>query len=139
MRRFCRSLLLLLLIAQGCSHLSARRTQTGPTVDGDEVVFRFYAPAAMRVQVAGDWPENNWARGDGSVGEINVGLMEDEDGDGVWELRVKLPPGRYRYLFLVDENSWSLDPGNTEEVEGGPEGRCCQIVLFDVGGKLKLR
>jgi hypothetical protein len=28
--------------------------------------------------------------------------MEDPEGDGTWELRLALGPGRYTYLFLVD-------------------------------------
>jgi 1,4-alpha-glucan branching enzyme len=126
-------------LGMSCTYLAPRKVATGPKVISDEVVFRFYAPSATRVQLAGDWPENNWAVGDGSVGESNIGLMSDEDADGIWEIKVKLLPGRYKYLFYVDENSWHTDPGNPEEVEGGPEGICSQIVLFLKDGRLELR
>lgn len=119
------------LLLVSCSYFAPRSSAPGPIVSEDGIVFRFYAPAAGRVQLAGDWPENNWARGDGSAGEANIGLMEDDDGDGIWETTVTLPSGRYRYLFLVDEIRWRLDPGNPEEVAGGPAGRCSQIVLFE--------
>ena len=121
--------MLAVTLAVGCSHLAPRRVARGPAVDGKEVVFRYYAPTARRVQLAGDWPQNNWAQGDGNVGEANIGLMEDGDGDGVWEIRVELPPGRYRYLFWEDENTWHLDPGNPEEVQGGPARVCSQLVI----------
>jgi 1,4-alpha-glucan branching enzyme len=127
------------VLAASCAHLAPRKRAAGPEVVGDEVVFRFYAPSAGRVQLAGDWPENNWARGDGSAGEANIGLMSDNDGDGIWEIKVALPPGRYRYLFLVDENTWHLDPGNPEEVDGGPRTKCSNILLFLRDGTLELK
>jgi len=107
-------------------------------VDGG-VRFTFRAPAALRVQLAGDWPGNNWARGDGPVGETNVGLMSDDDGDGVWERVEPLGPGRYRYVFWVDEATWHVDPANPEQVEGGPAGTASQIVLFERNGRLESR
>ncbi|MBW2091523.1 MAG: isoamylase early set domain-containing protein [Deltaproteobacteria bacterium] len=29
---------------------------------------------------------------------------------GVWTIRVLLPPGRYRYAFLLDGEKWTPDP-----------------------------
>ena len=131
--------LLPLLVICGCSYLLPRQIASGPTLQEGEVLFRYHAPTARRVQLAGEWPENNWARGDGSAGEANIGLMDDKDGDGVWEIRVSLPPGRYKYLFLVDENTWHTDPGNPEEVEGGPAQICSQIVLHINNSRLEIR
>ena len=127
------------LFAPGCGYLASRAQSPGPVVETEGVLFRYYAPAARRVQLAGDWPENNWGKGDGSVGEANIGLMNDDDGDGVWEITVALPPGRYKYLFWVDENSWHLDPGNPEEVAGGPSGSCSQVILYSVDDRLEIR
>lgn len=126
-------------VASGCGYLAPRKQNPGPAVDSGQIVFRFYAPSARRVQLAGDWPENNWARGDGSAGEANVGLMQDGDGDGVWEIAVELAAGRYRYLFWVDENAWHLDPGNPEEAAGGPAGTCSPMVLYTINGRLEIR
>ncbi len=105
----------------------------------DGVRFRFFAPTAHRVQLAGSWPENNWAHGDGSVGEADIGLMSDDDNDGIWEIVVALPAGRHQYLFWVDEVSWRLDPGNPEEVEGGPAGRASELVVTARGDRLEIR
>jgi len=127
------------IVASGCGYLAPRKTSLGPVIEQGAVLFRYYAPSARRVQLAGSWPENNWGRGDGSVGEANIGLMDDENSDGVWEIRVALPPGRYEYLFWVDELTWHLDPGNPEEIPGGPAGTCSQIVLYSSGGKLEIR
>jgi 1,4-alpha-glucan branching enzyme len=122
----------------GCSHLASRGRVGGPLVVEDGVQFRFYAPSATRVQLAGDWPGNNWARGDGSAGEADIGLM-DVDGKGNWQIVVPLAPGRYRYLFWVDENTWHLDPGNPEEVAGGPVGVASQVFVFLRDGKREIR
>ena len=132
-------LVLVCLLGLACSYLGPRKHAGGPFLIDEGVRFRLYAPTARYVQLAGDWPENNWARGDGSIGEANVGLMEDTDGDGLWEIVVPLPPGRYHYLFRVDENTWHLDPGNPEEVRDGPVGRCSQIILVSRNNKLEIR
>lgn len=121
----------------GCSYLSPRQVASGPALEEGEVLFRYYAPSARRVQLAGDWQGNNWARGDGSVGEANIGLMESKDG--WWEIRVQLPAGRYRYLFWVDENTWHTDPGNPDEIAGGPAQLCSQIVLQFKNNRLEIR
>jgi hypothetical protein len=130
---------MIVALLAGCSYLAPRPAVRSAGVDGEAVVFRFYAPTARRVQLAGDWPGNNWAKGDGSVGEANVGLMSDANGNGVWEIRVELEPGRYRYLFWVDETTWHLDPENPEEVEGGPARKCSQLVLHENNGDLQIR
>lgn len=127
------------LLFLGCAHLAPRRPGSGPAVKKNKVVFRYYAPSARRVQLAGDWPENNWGRGDGRRGEANVGLMADADGDGVWEIEVELAPGRYKYLFWVDETTWFVDPGNAEEVEGGPARICSLLVVYRHNGKAGIR
>jgi len=132
-------LALVALSAAGCAYLAPRKLSAGPAALEGQIVFRFYAPSARRVQLAGDWPENNWGRGDGSVGEANIGLMDDKDGDGVWEIAVALGQGRYKYLFWVDESRWYVDPGRPEEVSGGPAGKCSQIVLFSNDGVLEIR
>ncbi len=123
----------------GCGYIAPRSLSAGPAVKEGEIVFRFYSPSARRVQLAGNWPENNWARGDGSAGEANIGLMKDEDSDGIWEISVALPAGRYKYLFWVDENTWHLDPGVPEEVSGGPTGTCSQVILYSDSDRLEIR
>lgn len=139
LRLLCTILLLCagVAVVGGCARFANRRVAAGPGLREGSVLFRFYAPTARRVQLAGSWPENNWARGDGVSGEANVGLMEDKDG--VWEIAVDLPPGRYKYVFWVDETTWRTDPGNPEEVAGGPAGICSLIVLFRQGNEVKIR
>jgi 1,4-alpha-glucan branching enzyme len=122
----------------GCSKIASRGVAPGPDMTDDGVRFRYYAPGASRVQLAGNWPENNWARGDGSVGEADIGLMAVDD-NGMWEITVPLGPGRYYYVFWVDDNRWRTDPGNPEETEFGPFGRSSLLLVFLQGGKLEIR
>ncbi len=135
------SLILLVMaiaILADCSRFASRGLLPGPVMADDGVFFRLYAPGAGRVQLAGNWPGNNWARGDGSVGEADIGLMK-AGSNGVWEIVVPLGPGRYQYVFLVDEITWQLDPGNPEEEPGGPVGKTSVVVIFSAGDKLEIR
>jgi 1,4-alpha-glucan branching enzyme len=125
--------------ACGCASLAPRSRAPGPVAGDDGVRFVYFSPAAHRVQLAGSWPENNWAQGDGPSGEADVGLMADDDGDGLWEIVVALPAGRHQYLFRVDEATWELDPGNPRQVAAGPAGRASEVVLARRGDRLELR
>jgi len=129
----------LVALVSGCAALAPRSRAGGPAAVEGGIRFRLYAPEASRVQLAGSWPENNWARGDGSVGEANIGLMGDPGGDGNWEIVVPLGPGRYQYLFWIDENTWRLDPGNAEEVPGGPMGTASLLLVVVRDGKAQVR
>lgn len=127
------------LAAAGCASLAPRQRIAGPVVADDGVRFVFFAPTAHRVQLAGSWPENNWAQGDGPVGEADIGLMSDDDGDGLWEILVTLPAGRHQYLFRVDEATWAVDPGNPVQVDAGPAGRASELVLVARGSEMEIR
>jgi hypothetical protein len=129
---------LVLAAHAGCSYIAPRNRAAGPSVHADGIKFQYYAPAAVRVQLAGNWPGNNWARGDGSAGEADIGLMT-AGKDGMWEIVVALDTGRYTYLFWVDETTWHLDPANPEEVAGGPVGVASQLLVFKRGGKREIR
>jgi 1,4-alpha-glucan branching enzyme len=56
-----------------------------------ETVFRLAADAAKNVLLAADFTEWNKAP-----------LKMNKAPDGVWQVRVSLKPGRYRYQFLID-------------------------------------
>jgi 1,4-alpha-glucan branching enzyme len=131
--------LIMLTMLTGCASLAPRSRVPGPVASGDGVKFVFFAPTAHQVQLAGSWPENNWASGDGAAGEANIGLMRDDDADGLWEIVVDLPAGRHQYLFRIDEATWELDPGNPQQVNGGPAGHASEIVLVRRGTRLELR
>ncbi len=136
-----RTIVVLIALSQlvACAALAPRSRAPGPMLTAEGVRFRFFAPSAHRVQLAGSWPENNWARGDGPAGEADIGLMQDDDNDGTWEIVVALQPGRYQYLFWLDEATWKLDPGNPAEVEAGPARRASELVVVERGGATEVR
>jgi hypothetical protein len=40
----------------------------------------------------------------------------------VWKTRLSLPPGRYRYAFVVDSEKWVADPQAATVVDSGYGG-----------------
>jgi chromosome partitioning protein len=88
-----------------------------PAVTPDGVTFTIEAPAASHVQLAGDF--NDWSP-DGSDMEA-VGL--------VWKKTLKLPPGRYRYRYVID-GQWHNDPHNAA-VEPSPFGGLDSVLVLD--------
>lgn len=66
------------------------------------IVFVLEAPYAKEVILMADF--NNWNR--------NVHPMK-QNKSGLWDKIVVVPPGRYEYKFLVD-NEWWHDPENQE-------------------------
>ena len=116
----CAALAASLAIVAGCGTMNfIKRRMPPPTQTADGVVFRFYASSAKVVQLAGNWPENNWLAGQAQIGSFIVGQMKDEDGDGVWERVEKLPSGRYQYKFVIDRVNWKEDPNNPNRVDDG--------------------
>ena len=63
--------------------------------------FVLVAPNAKTVALVGDF--NDW--------NLSATSLARQDGDGVWWVTVALPPGRYRYAFVVDGTNWRGDPG----------------------------
>jgi chromosome partitioning protein len=76
----------------------------------DAVVFVTLYPRAQNVQIAGDF--NNWQPG--------ATPMEKLGDTGVWQTKINLPQGRYRYRLVVD-GQWQQDPYN-EHTELNPFG-----------------
>ncbi len=60
--------------------------------------FRFHAPKATKVLLAGDFTE--WQK---------KALAMQKGQDGFWTITVDLPLGKYGYLFMVD-GQWCEDP-----------------------------
>ncbi|OHB59278.1 MAG: hypothetical protein A2167_05590 [Planctomycetes bacterium RBG_13_46_10] len=76
----------------------------------DAIVFVTLYPRASTVQIAGDF--NNWQPANTPMHRI---------GDsGVWQTKLKLPQGKYRYRLVVD-GQWQQDPYN-ETTEVNPFG-----------------
>ena len=116
-----------LLAAGAC--IPHRSAVVSPDRGPEGVTFRYRAPSARVVQVSGSWDTNFQLRGRDWTSGTRVGLMQDPDRDGVWELHVALGPGRYEYLFLVDGRFWELDPANPERVPDGRGGSVSLLVV----------
>ncbi len=122
MRRFPFFLISVVLLAS-CSSLGfIKRRLPPPAVGPEGVTFRFDSRSAKIVQVAGSWPENNWLAGQAQVAGFLIGQMSDPDGDGIFEITVKLPAGRYQYKFRVDQVTWKDDPNNPQRTDDGYGG-----------------
>lgn len=73
-----------------------------PAADSGRVVqFVFVAPTARSVTLVGDF--NQW--------NPEATPLEAGPTRSVWTVRVRLPDGRHRYAFVVDDSTWAADPG----------------------------
>jgi chromosome partitioning protein len=82
----------------------------------DALVFVTLYPRAQTVQIAGDF--NNWQPSKCSLQKVG--------NSGVWQTKMKLPPGKYRYRLVVD-GQWQQDPYN-EATELNPFGGFNSVV-----------
>jgi 1,4-alpha-glucan branching enzyme len=110
--------------AGSCGYIE--KSVESPAVGGGEVVFRYPSHSARTVQVAGDW--NNWGAGDAAQGEVLVGLMKKNE-KGVWTVSRNLPPGRYRYYFILNETQRILDPANPRVVDDPWGGKASLLIV----------
>ena len=76
----------------------------------DALVFVSLYPRASTVQIAGDF--NNW--------QPTKTPMKRVGDSGIWQTKLKLPQGKYRYRLVVD-GQWQQDPYN-ELTEVNPFG-----------------
>jgi 1,4-alpha-glucan branching enzyme len=68
------------------------------------------------VQIAGDF--NNW--------QPSKTPLKKVGNSGVWQTKIKLPAGKYRYRLVVD-GQWQQDPYN-ETTESNPFGGFNSVV-----------
>jgi len=64
---------------------------------------------AHTVAIAGDF--NGW--------NPQANFLEDLKGDGIWTETLKLEPGRYEYMFVLDGEKWFPDPNALRYVKDG--------------------
>lgn len=64
--------------------------------------FVFQSSMAKSVHLAGTF--NNWQTKE-QYRLVNV------SGSGIWSITLMLEPGKYEYMFLVNEKEWVTDPG----------------------------
>jgi hypothetical protein len=66
---------------------------------GDEITFALPAAAARHVALVGEFNEWNPAS-----------TPMTKDNEGRWAVRLRMPPGRHTYAFVVDDTTWVADP-----------------------------
>ena len=83
------------------------------------VVFKYRSTKAKSIAVVGDF--NRW--------EPDKNFLSDDNNDGVWELEMFLPPGRYTYFFVIDGKEWRIDPKAKEFKDDGFGGKNSVMVV----------
>ena len=93
-----------LWLAAGCSHYQSKAAYVAKEIP---VRFIYTDPQAKKVCVAGNF--NDWStKSDCMTRSGNT-----------WAVQIRLPAGRYRYLFVVNNKVWRKDPGALVSEEGG--------------------
>lgn len=82
-----------------------------------KVRFSFVDRRAESVCVAGDF--NNWSK--------DSHCMERE-GER-WTIALALAPGRYQYLFIIDNKDWRRDPAAFLTQANGFGGENCVLIV----------
>ena len=66
--------------------------------NGEKVTFEIHAPAVQSVALVGDFTD--WR-----TDKVQL----EPAGRDEWKVTVKLPPGRYRFAYVVDGEEWRAD------------------------------
>jgi len=95
------------------------------------ILFQYDAPSARQVNLAGNFPDNEWLKHG-----YSIDLMYDNGkngdlvaGDGIWSIMKPLSPGRYEYKFVVDRNSWIQDPNALDVIDDGYGGKNSVVIV----------
>ena len=124
-------LLAVIFISNGCSLTFIKKRLSAPYKVESGVLFQYDAPSARHVNLAGNFPDNEWLKhGD------KVDVMRDDGkhgdrvaGDGIWSIVKVLPAGRYEYKFVVDRNTWLEDPNALESIDDGYGGKNSILIV----------
>lgn len=84
------------------SRLDFSTSYDGFTSEGSRILFRLVAPFATSVKLAADF--TGWERNP-------IDLVPGSNG--VWQVSVPLPPGRYAYRYVLDDRR--SGPGESRE------------------------
>ena len=104
-------------VVQNTTRIDAKLSEYyGVSQVQDAVVFVTLYPRAETVAIAGDF--NNW--------QPATAPMQRVGETGVWQTKMKLPHGTYRYRLVVD-GQWQQDPYN-ERSELNPYGEYNSIL-----------
>lgn len=95
----------------GCASIQQRLPP--PYLHKGEIVFQYISPSARNVSVAGEF--NGWEYKPDQSRAIRMKKNEQ----GIWEARAKIESGRYQYKYVIDYQTWILDPNNPYTIDDG--------------------
>ena len=123
-KKYYMSFVFLFLIFVGCSTSIVKKRLLPPHKVQDGILFQFDAPSARQVNLAGNFPDNEWLKNGDRIDIMNdSGINGDKlANDGIWSIIKSLSPGRYEYKFVIDRNSWVEDPNALDRSEDGHGG-----------------
>ena len=99
----------LLAIFTGCASFQERIPQ--PTSSNGTVVFQYISSSARNVSVAGEF--NGWEYKSDQPRAIRL----EKNEKNIWTAKSKIEPGRYQYKYVINYQSWILDPANPYTIE----------------------
>ena len=123
--------IVVVLFSVSCAlNVIKKRLSAPHRVEGG-ILFQYDAPSARQVNLAGNFPDNEWLK----YGN-QFDVMRDDgkngdrvSGDGIWSIVKLLSPGRYEYKFVVDRNSWVVDPNALETADDGYGGKNSVLIV----------
>ena len=114
-------ILIIIFTFIGCSLTFIKERLSPPHKVKGGILFQYDAPSARYVNLAGNFPDNEWLKhGD----KVDMMYDDGKNGDriakdGIWSIVKVLPSGRYEYKFVVDRNTWIEDPNALESIDDG--------------------
>ena len=123
--------MIVFLFITSCTLSFIKKRLSPPYKVNEGILFQYDAPSARQVNLAGNFPDNEWLKNG-----MKVDLMNDRGingdilaGDGIWSIIKILSPGRYEYKFVVDRNSWLEDPNALETSDDGFGGKNSVLIV----------
>lgn len=123
--------IVVIFFAESCSLNFIKKRLSPPHRIENGILFQYDAPSARQVNLAGNFPDNEWLK----YGN-QFDVMRDDgkngdrvSGDGIWSIVKLLSPGRYEYKFVVDRNSWVVDPNALETADDGYGGKNSVLIV----------
>ncbi|MDI6642299.1 MAG: glycogen-binding domain-containing protein [Elusimicrobiota bacterium] len=114
--RFSKFLPFCLLFATllGCASIGIIQDRLPPPQQTPKgVLFQLNSPSARTVTLAGEF--NGWEHRPDQARVIHL----KKDLDGIWRTTVNISPGRYQYKYVLDYQTWILDPYNPYTIDDG--------------------
>jgi len=129
MKLFLNIFFIIFIFSCSLSFIKKRLEPPMKTTGG--ILFQYDAPSARQVNLAGNFPDNEWLKNGMKVDMMNDnGLNGDKvANDGIWTIIKRLSAGRYEYKYVVDRNSWLNDPNAIESTDDGFGGKNSVVIV----------